>query len=68
MATASTNKAKKQERKNKISIQLNDSELAMLQRYCDRYAVRNRARFIRETTMRAILKQLEKDAPTLFDE
>ena len=46
---------------------LNDSELRALERYCEKYSVRNRSRFVRETLMRAVLKQFEKDTPTLFD-
>ena len=39
----------------------------MLDRYCERYGVQNRSRFVRETLMRAILKQMDRDNPTLFD-
>jgi hypothetical protein len=38
-----------------------------LNRYCEKYNVQNRSRFVRETLMRTVLKQFEKDAPTLFD-
>lgn len=58
---------KKLERKNRISIMLNDAELRVLQQYCDRYNVQNRSRLIRETLMMAILKKLDQDSPTLFD-
>ena len=54
-------------RTHRVDIMLNDSEMRALSRYCDKYGVRNRARFVRETLMRAVLKQFEKDAPTLFD-
>jgi metal-responsive CopG/Arc/MetJ family transcriptional regulator len=54
-------------RTHRVGIMLNDSELRALERYCDRYNVRNRSRFVRETLMRAVLKQFEKDSPTLFD-
>jgi metal-responsive CopG/Arc/MetJ family transcriptional regulator len=46
---------------------LNDSEMRALNRYCDKYNVKNRSRFVREALMRKVLKQFEKDAPTLFD-
>lgn len=58
----------KQERKNRVSILLNDSEMRVLQRFCDKYSVRNRSRLIRETLMRSMLKQLDHDSPTLFDD
>lgn len=54
-------------RTNRMSILLNDSELRALDRYCEKYGVRNRSRFVRETLMRSVLKRFEKDAPTLFD-
>ena len=50
-----------------ISILLNEKEQKMLDRFCDKYGVTNRSRLIRETLMRAILKQLDNDQPTLFD-
>lgn len=58
---------RKQQRKHRISILLNDSEMRTLQRYCDNYTVTNRSRLIRETLMRDILKRFDKDNPTLFD-
>lgn len=54
-------------RTNRVSILLNHSELRALDRYCEKYGVRNRSRFVRETLMRSVLKRFEKDAPTLFD-
>ncbi|MBQ0118390.1 MAG: hypothetical protein MJZ88_04120 [Paludibacteraceae bacterium] len=60
-------KVKRSLRQNKISILLNDSEMRVLNKYCDRYRVRNRSKLIRETLMRAFLKQFDKDQPTLFD-
>jgi hypothetical protein len=39
----------------------------MLDRFCAQYGVKNKSRLIRETLMRAILRQLDKDQPTLFD-
>jgi metal-responsive CopG/Arc/MetJ family transcriptional regulator len=38
-----------------------------LNRYCDKYNVQNRSRVVREALMRSVLKQFEKDTPTLFD-
>ena len=46
---------------------LNDSEMRVLNRFCDQYTVKNRSKLIRETLMRAILKRFDKDTPTLFD-
>jgi metal-responsive CopG/Arc/MetJ family transcriptional regulator len=54
-------------REHRISIMLNESEQRTLDRFCDKYGIRNRSRLIRETLMRAILKKLDNDQPTLFD-
>ena len=58
---------KKSPREYKVSILLNESELRAFDRFCEKYNVTNRSRLIRETLMRAILKQIENDQPTLFD-
>ena len=57
----------KQPREYRISLLLNESEQRTLDKFCERYGVANRSKLIRETLMRAILKQLDKDQPTLFD-
>lgn len=54
-------------RRHRVSILLNDSEMRAIERYCERYGIRNRSRFIRESLIRNVLKQFEKDSPTLFD-
>ena len=58
---------KKAPRENRISILLNDSEQRALDRFCERYKITNRSRLVRETLMRAILKKIDNDQPTLFD-
>ena len=57
----------KTKRENKVSLMLNESEKRALDRFCDKYGVKNRSKLIRETLMKAILKQLDRDQPTLFD-
>ena len=54
-------------REHKISILLNESEQRILDRFCEKYGVKNRSRVIRESLMRAILKKLDNDQATLFD-
>ena len=54
-------------REHKITILLNESEQRILDRFCEKYGVKNRSRVIRESLMRAILKKLDNDQPTLFD-
>ena len=59
--------SQKAPREFKVSIMLNESEMRALDRDCAQYNVGNRSRLIRETLMRTILKQMERDEPTLFD-
>ena len=53
-------------RTHRISFLLNDKEMDAVNRYVRRYKVQNKSRFYRETLIRAILKQFDEDAPTLF--
>ncbi len=46
---------------------LNDDENKVLNRYIAKYKVQNKAKFIRETLMLAIIRKLEEDHPRLFD-
>ena len=58
---------KRAPREYKVSILLNETEQRTLERFCERYGISNRSRLIRETLMRAILKKMDSDQPTLFD-
>lgn len=53
-------------RKHKITFMLNDKEMEAIENYLSRYRIKNKSRFYRETIVRHILKQMEKDAPELF--
>ncbi len=46
---------------------LNDDENKVLNRYLSKYKIQNKAKFIRETLMIAIIRKLEEDHPRLFD-
>jgi hypothetical protein len=54
-------------RKHKMSFLFNEMEQSALESYCRKYKVENRSKFIRETVVTAILKQFDKDYPSLFD-
>ncbi|MBB3186590.1 hypothetical protein [Microbacter margulisiae] len=54
-------------RTHRMSFLLNDEEFKMLNHYVAKYRINNTSRFMRETLMRSILQQLDKDSPTLFD-
>jgi hypothetical protein len=47
---------------------LNNREMKALGIYCDRFRVRNKSEFLRETIMKAILKRFEEEHPTLWEE
>ncbi len=60
-------KDEKMLRKHKIGFLFNEMEQNALENYCKKYKVSNRSKFIRETVVTAILKQFDKDYPSLFD-
>lgn len=47
---------------------LNNREMKALGVYCDRYRIKNKSGFLRETVMRAILKRFDEEHPTLWEE
>jgi len=53
-------------RTNGILLNLNDAERHYLNRFCERYNINNRAKFIRETLFSVIIQQTENDNPKLF--
>ena len=55
-------------RTNRLSLMLNNREMRALGVYCNRYRVKNKSEFLRETIMKAILNRFEKENPTLWEE
>jgi hypothetical protein len=55
-------------RNNRLSLMLNNREMKALGIYCNRYRIKNKSGFLRETVMRAILKRFEEEHPTLWEE
>lgn len=53
-------------RKHRQVIYLNDSEMAAINRYCDRFRVNTKASLFREAIMEKILSELDDNHPTLF--
>ena len=53
-------------RTHRVSFLFNDEELKAFNRYVRKYHVSNRSRFIRESVMTTVLKQMAEDHPTLF--
>jgi hypothetical protein len=61
-------KEDKLKRTNRLSLMLNNREMRALGIYCNRFRVKNKSEFLRETIMRAILKRFEEEHPTLWEE
>jgi len=47
---------------------LNDREMRALAIYCNRFRIKNKSEFLRETIMTAILKRFDDEHPSLFEE
>lgn len=54
-------------RMHRQSFLLNELEMKAINRYCKKYKVSNRSRFMREAIITAVLKKFEDDHPTLFE-
>lgn len=70
MKRAHANKSSKSmtPRTHKVTFMLNDDEQKAVKRYLERYKISNKSRWYRETIMTHILKIMEEDYPTLFNE
>ena len=55
-------------RKHRYVFALNDLENKALCNYIAKYKIKNKSKYIRETLMIEILRRMDQDAPTLFDE
>ncbi|WP_165020397.1 MULTISPECIES: hypothetical protein [unclassified Dysgonomonas] len=51
-----------------VNFSLNEKEYAFICAYIKKYKIENRSRWLRETIISNILKNLDQDYPTLFDE
>lgn len=54
-------------REHRHVIVLNEMENKALNNYLKKYKIQNKSKFIRETLMVEVIKRMEKDQPTLFD-
>ncbi len=61
-------KEERLKRTNKLSVMLNSREMKALGIYCERFRIKNRSEFFRETVMKAILKRFEEEHPSLWEE
>lgn len=55
-------------REHRMSILLSDEEQKLVDRYLEKYNINNKSRWLRETILVFIHKNMEIDYPTLFGE
>lgn len=60
-------KDEKLRRSHRTSILFNNREREAINLYCEKYNIKNRSKFMRETIMTEILKRFDEDYPTLFE-
>ncbi len=53
-------------RKHRQVIYLNDSEMAAIRQYCEKFCVGTKAVLFREAIMEKVLSELDDNHPTLF--
>ena len=53
-------------RRHRQIIYLNDSEMAAIRQYCDKFRVGTKAALFREAIMEKVLSELDDNHPTLF--
>lgn len=61
-------KATSGNRTKQIHFSLNEKEYELMCAYAKRYKIQNRSRWVRETIINHVLKNLDLDYPTLFGE
>jgi hypothetical protein len=55
-------------RTERYSFLVNPDEKQMIENYLRKYKIQNRSRWMRETLITFIIKNLDQDYPTLFNE
>ena len=70
MSNVKKNRAKGTPRKRtkKAEFALNEEEFEVINFYLKKYKITNRSRWFRETIISHILKNMDMDYPTLFEE
>jgi hypothetical protein len=61
-------KEEKLRRNYRLTLMLNNREMRAFGIYCNRFRVKNKSEFLRETIMKTILKRFEDQHPTLWEE
>ena len=60
--------AESAKRERRMSSLLSDEEQQIVDRYLEKYKISNKSRWLRETILMFIYKNMEEDYPTLFGE
>lgn len=55
-------------REQRIVCLMSEEEMRIVDRYLEKYKIANRSRWMRETILMFIYKNMEQDYPTLFGE
>ena len=55
-------------RTKKVEFMLSDEEYDLIHFYLKKYKISNRSRWFRETVLNHILRNMDQDYPTLFEE
>lgn len=55
-------------RESPHTIRFNSRELSAINQYCEKFKVRNKAKFMREAIITEILKKFDENYPTLWDD
>ena len=53
-------------RRHRQVIYLNDSEIAAIREYCEKFRVETKSALFRKAVMEKVLKELDENHPTLF--
>ena len=60
-------KDEKLKRTNRTAILFNQREQEAINLYCEKYKIRNKSKFMRETILTEVLQRFDEDYPTLFE-
>ncbi|MBN2520536.1 MAG: hypothetical protein JXB17_08535 [Bacteroidales bacterium] len=52
---------------NRYTICFNNHELSAINKFCDKYRVNNKSKFMRETIITEVLRKFDEDYPSLFE-
>ncbi|MDR1417380.1 MAG: hypothetical protein LBJ57_08190 [Prevotellaceae bacterium] len=69
MDKETTKKSQKKEHRKRVhrkTIVFNNDEQKMIDYFCRRYGIKNRAKLFREAIITTMLQKMEQDHPTLF--